>query len=211
MYLVTAPQWLRWLYPRQLVWDMPVEKDEKIIYLTFDDGPHPIATPFVLEQLQRYNAKATFFCIGNNVADHSEVYHRILAEGHTVGNHTHHHRNGWKTADDDYITDIQQAATLIDSSLFRPPYGRITRFQARLLQQAKKPYRIIMWSVLAADWDQAVTGQKCYENVILNARPGSIIVFHDSAKALDRLQYALPRVLDHFAQKGYRFEDISSQ
>jgi peptidoglycan/xylan/chitin deacetylase (PgdA/CDA1 family) len=227
MYFITPPRWLKWMYPG-LTWEMPVEKDEKILYLTFDDGPHPIATPFVLEQLKKYNAKATFFCIGRNVADHHDVYQQVLDEGHTVGNHTFDHLNGWKTDDRKYVADVMKAAELIDSKLFRPPYGKITRFQSSVLRkkqevtgdrhqasEADQPatinpqrFDIVMWNVLSADWDTRIDGKKCFENVVLHAKPGSIIVFHDSAKAMDRVQFALPLVLEHYRQKGFRFEAI---
>jgi len=214
MYLVNSPIWLRKLFSN-FVWDVPVEKDEKIIYLTFDDGPHPIATPFVLEQLKLYKAEATFFCIGRNVGDHGEIYKSILDHGHRVGNHTHNHLNGWKVKDHQYINDITEAAKLIDSKLFRPPYGRISKFQASTLTGKlselpvhHSPFTIIMWSVLSGDWDKNITGEKCYQNVVLNTKPGSIIVFHDSAKALERLEYALPKVLAYFAQQGYQFRAL---
>jgi peptidoglycan-N-acetylglucosamine deacetylase len=211
MYFVKASQWMKWIYPK-LVWDIPVGKGEKVIYFTFDDGPHPVATPFVLEQLRYHNAKATFFCIGRNVADHGEIYKRIIDEGHVVGNHTYNHLSGWKTKDREYINDIAKAAELVDSKLFRPPYGRITRFQARVLAEKnadnRQAFTVIMWSVLAADWDNKITGEKCYENVILNAGPGSIIVFHDSAKALERMQYALPKALAYYSKKGYEFKAL---
>ncbi len=224
MYFVTPPRWLKWMYSK-VIWEVPVEKDEKILYLTFDDGPHPIATPFVLDQLKLYNAKATFFCIGRNVADHGEIYKTVLDHGHKVGNHTYNHLNGWKVKDQQYINDITKAAELIDSKLFRPPYGRITKFQSATLRGklAEKVeltnhgstqsnevsgFNIIMWNALSGDWDKNITGEKCYENVVLNAKPGSIIVFHDSAKALERLQYALPKVLAYFAQQGYQFKAL---
>jgi peptidoglycan/xylan/chitin deacetylase (PgdA/CDA1 family) len=216
MYLTRSPRWLKWMYPN-LVWDVPVEKDEKFLYLTFDDGPHPIATPFVLDQLKLYNAKATFFCVGRNVADHNDIYKDIIEQGHKVGNHTYDHLNGWKVKDQEYIDDIAKAAELIDSKLFRPPYGRITKFQSSVLtgkisddqsQTSNPKFQIIMWSVLAGDWDKNITAEKCYENVVMNAKPGSIIVFHDSAKALERLQYALPKALAYFAQQGYQFKAL---
>ncbi len=219
MYLVKPPGWLKWIYPG-LIWDMHVEKDEKILYLTFDDGPHPIATPFVLDQLKKYNAKATFFCIGRNVADHGDIYKRIIDEEHAIGNHTFNHLNGWKVRDQEYIADIVKAAELIDSKMFRPPYGRITRFQSAVLRKesahGKQPttahhqsFNIIMWSVLSGDWDNKIDGKKCYENVVLNAKNGGIIVFHDSAKALERMQFALPKVLEYYTKEGFRFEAIS--
>jgi peptidoglycan-N-acetylglucosamine deacetylase len=200
------------MYP-DLIWDIHVEEDEKILYLTFDDGPHPIATPFVLDQLEKYDAKATFFCIGRNVVDHIDIYNRILDEDHEIGNHTFNHLNGWKTNDKRYIADILQAANVIDSNLFRPPYGRITRFQAKILTQFrtianKSGYKIIMWSVLSGDWDNKIDGKKCYDNVLLNAKSGSIVVFHDSAKALERLQFALPKVLEYYKNEGYQFKVI---
>lgn len=223
MYFVTAPRWMRWLYPG-LIWDMPVESDEKILYLTFDDGPHPIATPFVLDELKKYNAKGTFFCIGKNVVEYPLIFQRVLDEGHAAGNHTYNHFNGWKVKDKEYVDDILKAREVIDSKLFRPPYGRITRFQSKVLrkQLAGSPqpavtdtdpslkiqhskFNIIMWSVLSADWDNKIDGKKCYENVVLNAKSGSIIVFHDSAKALERLQFALPKVLEYYSQQGYLF------
>jgi peptidoglycan-N-acetylglucosamine deacetylase len=217
MYFVKAPRWLKWLYPN-LTWNIPVEKNEKVLYLTFDDGPHPVATPFVLDELKKHKAKATFFCIGKNVAAHSEIYKRSIDEGHTVGNHTQNHLNGWKVTDREYIDDILKASEYIDSKLFRPPYGRITRFQASVLsgkirnstkkKMLSSSFKIIMWDVLAADWDNTITTEKCYQNIILNASSGSIIVFHDSAKALEHIQYALPKVLEFYSQKGYRFKAL---
>jgi peptidoglycan/xylan/chitin deacetylase (PgdA/CDA1 family) len=217
MYFVKAPGWLKWLYPN-LTWKIAVEKGEKALYLTFDDGPHPIATPFVLDALAKYNAKASFFCIGKNVVDHSAIYKRIIDEGHTVGNHTFHHVNGWKVNDREYIDDVLKASEFIDSKLFRPPYGRITRFQSAVLRgklaaktQLKienSKFNIIMWDVLAADWDNKISGERCYENIICNATSGSIVVFHDSAKAMERMQYALPKVLDHYSQQGYTFKAL---
>jgi peptidoglycan/xylan/chitin deacetylase (PgdA/CDA1 family) len=203
MYLTTAPWLLRKLFPSHLVWDIP--NDSKKIYLTFDDGPHPVATPFVLDCLKEYNAKATFFCIGKNVEDYPEVYKRILDEGHRVGNHTHNHLSGKKTGDKEYFDDIVNAAQIIDSSLFRPPYGEITAFQANSLQ-AK--FKIIMWTVLSADFDIKITGEKCLQNVVKNTKTGSIIVFHDSEKAFKRLEYALPKALQQFSEKGYVMEAL---
>lgn len=168
----------------------------KAVYLTFDDGPHPEATPFVLDQLQRYNAKATFFCIGKNVVEHPDIYQRILEEGHTTGNHTHNHLNGWKTGTDKYLENIFEARKYIDSPLFRPPYGRITPFQIKQVKQRIPGAKIIMWDVLSADFDTEITGETCVQNVVFKLQPGSIIVFHDSTKAWDRLSYALPRVLE---------------
>jgi peptidoglycan/xylan/chitin deacetylase (PgdA/CDA1 family) len=207
LYLVKTPWWLKKWYG-SLVWDIPAAADDKVLYLTFDDGPHPVATPFVLDMLARYDATGTFFCIGKNVREHPQIYKRILEEGHRVGNHTQHHLNGWKSADAAYLEDIAQAAHYIDSDLFRPPYGRISAFQASLLQQPPYGYHIIMWDVLSADFDRGVQPGKCARNVIRHARPGSIVVFHDSEKAYPRLEAALPAVLEHFGGKGFRFEGI---
>lgn len=209
-YFAKTPWWLKRLYPR-CVWDIPVK--EKIIYLSFDDGPHPTATPYVLEQLRQFNAKATFFCIGKNVVEHAEIYRRIIDEGHRVGNHTFNHYNGWKVRDEQYLQNILQAGKYIDSNLFRPPYGKITRFQVKLLSGIKNSpssanFKIIMWDVLSGDFDTTISFEQCARNVIRHARPGSVIVFHDSEKAFPRMKEALPRVLDHFSKMEYRFEAI---
>lgn len=206
-YLIKTPWILKKIYPGYL-WS--IETKEKKLFLTFDDGPHPVATPFVLDQLKQYNAKATFFCIGKNVVAYPEIYKRILSEGHSVGNHTFNHLNGWKTKDETYLKDIALASTLIDSNLFRPPYGRIKSFQAKNLQpvlNGKKPI-IVMWDVLSADFETSVTPQNCLENVLLRSKPGSIIVFHDSEKAFSRLEYTLPRILKHFSENGFIFSQL---
>jgi peptidoglycan/xylan/chitin deacetylase (PgdA/CDA1 family) len=204
-YFIKTPWVLKKLYS-QCTWQ--VETAQKDIYLTFDDGPHPQATSFVLQELKKYNAKATFFCVGKNVKDFFEIYKQIIADGHKPGNHTYNHLNGWKTADKTYLDDIRQAADIIDSELFRPPYGKITRFQLKALQGKNFNLRTIMWNVLSGDFDEKITGENCYLNVVNNADPGSIVIFHDSLKALPRLQYALPATLDYFSQKGFQFKTI---
>jgi peptidoglycan/xylan/chitin deacetylase (PgdA/CDA1 family) len=209
-YLTKTPGLLKSLYPG-CIWNF--SKEEPVIYLTFDDGPHPLATPFVLDTLKQFNAKATFFCIGKNVAAHPDIYKRILIEGHTTGNHTYNHVNGWKTPDKEYIENVREARKYIDSKLFRPPYGRITKFQIRLLAASENvkqlsAFKIIMWDVLSADFDHSVSAEKCTKNVIKNAGPGSIVVFHDSEKAFQKLQTALPESLKYFINRGYRFEAI---
>ncbi len=210
LYLVKTPWWLKRLYPR-CIWDIPVK--DKIIYLTFDDGPHPEITPFVLDTLEQYQARATFFCIGKNVQAHPDVYQEILLRGHRTGNHTFNHLNGWKTDDAKYIRNITEAADYIDSDLFRPPYGRISKLQARLLSDppataGSKAFSIIMWTVLSGDFDTSLSADKCTVNVIVNTQPGSIVVFHDSTKAFPRMQTALPKTLQYFSARGYRFESI---
>jgi len=208
-YTIKMPWFIKKMYP-SLIWEKPTK--EKILYLTFDDGPHATATPFVLDELKKYNAKATFFCIGKNVAEHPGIYRRIIEEGHRAGNHTYNHLNGWKTKDEIYFQNVFEAAKYIDSDLFRPPYGRVTKFQAAVLQQSgkvpaigKQAFKIIMWSLLSGDFDTKLSPAGCLQNIILHAKPGYIIVFHDSTKAWERMSYALPQVLEYFSNKGYRF------
>jgi peptidoglycan/xylan/chitin deacetylase (PgdA/CDA1 family) len=206
IYFIKTPWLLKKLYP-ECMWE--VKSSEKNIYLTFDDGPHFQATPFVLQELKKYQATATFFCVGRNVKEYFEIYKQIISDGHKPGNHTFNHLNGWKTADKKYLEDITQAANLIDSDLFRPPYGKITKFQLKALRGEKFKLKTIMWNVLSGDFDEKVTPENCYLNVMNNTGPGSIITFHDSLKALPRLQYALPRVLEYFTEKGFQFKVIS--
>ena len=202
------PFFLPWIYP-QLTWRIPTT--EKQLYLTFDDGPHPVATQFVLDELKKYNAKATFFCIGKNVEEHFDLYTKIIDEGHAVGNHTYNHLNGWKVKDEVYLDNIFKAKKIIDSNLFRPPYGRITKFQLKQLPAEKYKLKTVMWSVLSGDFDKEVTGEECYLTVVKNAKEGSVVVFHDSEKAMKRLRYALPLVLKYFAEKGFEFRSISDK
>ena len=206
MYFIKTPFWLRLIY-RSCIWRKPTE--DKVLFLSFDDGPHPEATPFVLEQLASFNAKASFFCIGKNVQLFPEIYAAIITAGHTVGNHTQNHMNGWENKTDHYIADIQEASKLIHSNLFRPPYGRISFAQIKALRSDPSlPQDIMMWDVLSGDFDTNITGEACAQNVIQHAGPGSIIVFHDSAKAMDRLRVALPKVLAHFSKLGYQFKAL---
>lgn len=195
------------LFPKELIWRMP-QAEKPTIYLTFDDGPHPTITPFVLEQLATYNAQATFFCIGKNVQNHPEVYERVIAAGHAVGNHTQNHLNGWKTDSQDYLDNIQEAANHIYSRIFRPPYGRIKLAQAKALYGQQHSWRIYMWDILSADFDTSITGKECLNHVLKHIAPGSIIVFHDSEKAWDRMSYALPRVLQFCKQKNWAMEAL---
>jgi len=205
-YTPYMPSWLTRLFP-SMVWK--ITTNEKALYLTFDDGPHKTATPFVLDVLKQYNAKATFFCIGKNVQAQPGIYERILNEGHSVGNHTFNHLNGWDTKNQLYIKDIEAAADYIDAKLFRPPYGKVSPFVARMLR-LKLNYTIIMWHVLSGDFDEKISPQKCAENVLLHSKPGSIIVFHDSTKAWSRMHYALPKILEYFNKEGYTFKAIQA-
>ena len=206
LYLVKTPWWLKKIYPG-CVWQMPPAN--KTIYLSFDDGPHPEITPFVLAELKKYHAEATFFCIGKNVINHPAAYQQILAEGHSVGNHSHNHLNGWKTADEIYLGDVNLAKEYIHSNLFRPPYGRATKVQLKML--AMPPYELtpIMWTVLSGDFDAKLTKEKCLDNVLQSTKDGSIVLFHDSEKAFDKMKYALPKLLEHFSAKGYSFKKIN--
>jgi len=203
-YTTRIPSWFIKLNS-SLVWN--IETKEKELYLTFDDGPHETATPFVLDQLKIFNAKATFFCVGKNVKAYTNIYQRILDEGHACGNHTFTHVNGWQTKNSVYINDIAEAAKYIDSKLFRPPYGRISPFVSKMLRTALH-YKIIMWHVLSGDFDKSISPQQCLENVLLNAKPGSIIVFHDSTKAWERMQFALPATLKYYAERGFSFKAL---
>ncbi|WP_299064313.1 polysaccharide deacetylase family protein [uncultured Polaribacter sp.] len=188
--------------------------DKKEIFLTFDDGPTPEITQFVLSELKKYNAKATFFCIGKNIQNHPEIFNTIIIDGHTIGNHTQNHLKGWKTDNSRYLDDFlacektitQFNKSTITQKIFRPPYGKIKKKQAKEI--FKKGYKIIMWNVLSADFDTTISKEKCLENVLKNTEKGSIIVFHDSIKAAERMQYALPKVLKHFSEKGFVFRAI---
>lgn len=202
MYLVKNPSLLKKVFP-SLLWK--VKTKEKELYITFDDGPHPTITPWVLDMLDQFEAKATFFCIGKNVELYPEVYQEIIKRGHSIGNHTHNHHNGWKTLTKDYVANTQKAAEVIDSKLFRPPYGKIKPAQIRRL---KGDYKIVMWSVISGDFDQNLLGEECLNNVVQNTEKGNIIVFHDSEKAEKNMKYALPRLLNHFKQIGWKFKAL---
>lgn len=196
------------------IWEMPSES--KTLYLTFDDGPTPEITNWTLDVLDKYKAKATFFCIGKNISQHPEIFKNIQNKGHKIGNHTNNHIKGWRTSTKNYLANINEAQKVIDLQqnktdsrsqiLFRPPYGQIRPKQGKAL--AELGYKVIMWNVLAFDWDKDVAKEKCLENVISNAKEGSVIVFHDSVKAEKNMSYALPKVLEHFSKKGYTFKSI---
>jgi peptidoglycan-N-acetylglucosamine deacetylase len=192
------------------IWDIPNSK--KVVYLTFDDGPTPEITNWTLQQLQNYNARATFFCIGKNIDKYPEIFQKIIANGHVVGNHTFDHLNGWEIATPAYINNVEICKSAICNqqstinNLFRPPYGKIKPSQSKKLR--KLGYKIIMWDVLSADFDANVLPQKCLENVISNVQSGSIIVFHDSQKAFRNLEYSLPRTLQFLTENGFTFDVI---
>lgn len=205
-YLVKTPWWMKKLYPGCL-WD--IETKNKTLYLTFDDGPNPVITPFILEKLKKHNAKATFFCIGENVKKYPAIFQRIIDEGHAVGNHTQHHINGWKTSDENYLKDYDEAGNYISSNLFRPPYGRIKKSQIKLLTSRNKLLKIVMWNILAGDWDADLQPEKCLERVLKATNNGDIIVFHDSEKAWERMSYSLPILLEHYYSVGFQFNSIA--
>ena len=195
------------------VWTIP--NDEKKVFLTFDDGPTPEITEWVVAQLKKYNFKATFFCIGNNIAKHLELFNQLITEGHAIGNHTFNHVKGWNTPNKTYLKEVENCeeeikkASIkhIPSKLFRPPYGKIKPSQSRKLR--KLGYKIIMWDVLSADYKQTITKEKCLENVVKNVESGSVIVFHDSIKAFTNLEYVLPKTLQFLSENGYQCEIIS--
>jgi peptidoglycan/xylan/chitin deacetylase (PgdA/CDA1 family) len=213
---VKTPFFIRWFYPKY-IWKKPTDK--KIIYLTFDDGPTPKITSWVLDQLKTRNAKATFFCIGSNIESNPELFQRIQKEGHIIGNHTNTHIKGWKTSTKTYLKEAEITEQTIETNsitntkaalnkkerLFRPPYGQITNNQGRQLR--KKGYNIIMWSVLTFDWENTLTKEKCLKNS-LKTKSGDIIVFHDSVKASKNLQFALPQFLKYYSEKGYEFKTL---
>lgn len=210
---VKTPAIVKRLFPKY-VWDIPTT--DKVLYLTFDDGPTPEITEWTLDILNQFNAKATFFCLGDNIEKNPGIFYRILDEGHAVGNHTFHHARGWKTKTDVYVKEVLRTQIVIENlilnsefriqNLFRPPYGQITLQQGYNL--LKLGYKIIMWDVIAFDWKDSISGEKCQENVISKAKSGSIVVFHDSLKASKNMQYALPKVLDYFSKKGFEFKRI---
>jgi len=178
---------------------------EKIIYLTFDDGPIPETTPEILSILKNHQLQATFFCVGDNVRKHPEIFEMVRSEGHSIGNHSFSHLNGWRTPPGAFVENIHRCNEYFKTNLFRPPYGRFTFSQYMLL---RKEFRFILWSLLTRDFRSSTTREKCLSNAIDNSQAGSIVVFHDSLKAVENVRYALPRFLDHFLEKGYRFEGI---
>lgn len=226
-YFIRTPGLLKFIF-RNWVWRFSAK--EKVLYLTFDDGPTPEITEWTLNELKKNKAKATFFCIGKNIAQHPEIFQKIIEEKHSVGNHTNNHLNGWETTTAAYLQNIEgsekyfeeystlkavtlslpvRQASAVEGQylkLFRPPYGRLTLKQSRKIR--KKGYKIIMWDVLSADFDPSVSNEKCLENVIRNIQNGSVIVFHDSVKASEKLKFVLPKILEYYTDKGFYFNSI---
>ncbi|MGW1454007.1 polysaccharide deacetylase family protein [Salegentibacter agarivorans] len=226
-FFIKYPSILRKLYPNRIT----QIQDKKSIYLTFDDGPIPEITPWVLEQLKQYNVKATFFCIGDNIRKNPEIFRQLLKEEHSIGNHTFNHLNGWKTITEVYVENVIKAEEILlenrkqrrenreekrdnnnpkpvtsAQKLFRPPYGKIKNSQATEL--VKLNYKIVMWDVLSGDFENRISKEKCFKNVLNNASDGSTIVFHDSQKAFRNLEYTLPKVLEYYAEKGFSFKPL---
>ncbi len=201
LYWIKTNRIIKWIFPNY-IWDI---SNDKSVYLTFDDGPTPIITEWVLMQLKKYNVKATFFCIGDNIQKFPRIFNQIISEGHSIGNHTNNHLDGWKTTDKVYLANVNTCQLQITTrnsqicNLFRPPYGKITPSQSRQLR--KLGYKIIMWDVLSADFDTSISKEQCLQNVLKNIQTGSIIVFHDSTKAFERLEYVLPKVLEFLQNK----------
>jgi peptidoglycan-N-acetylglucosamine deacetylase len=204
MFLHHSPFWLKAFFPG-FTWHIPTK--EKSIFLTFDDGPIPDITENVLEILAKFNAKATFFSIGNNVLKHPDVYEMVKNGGHSIGNHTFNHMNGWKTEDAIYLENIDkcQQQLNLETKLFRPPYGRIKKSQSKVVLQDKQ---IIMWDVLSGDFSPEIHPEVCLKKSIQHTRPGSIVLFHDSIKASKNMLHTLPRYLETFTERGYRFEAL---
>lgn len=225
-YFAKTPKLIQNLF-EGYTWKIATSKKE--IYLTFDDGPTPKITPWVLNTLSKFNAKATFFCVGDNIKKHPEIFKKIISHNHSIGNHTFNHLKGWKTKTNKYIKNVDETENVIKrleteeqrlksnniqntnnqklaTKFFRPPYGKIKPKQAKVLQ--KKGYQIIMWDVLSADFDQEIKPEKCFQNVINNSQNGSIVVFHDSEKAFKNLEYTLPKILKHYAEKGFVFKSL---
>jgi peptidoglycan/xylan/chitin deacetylase (PgdA/CDA1 family) len=208
LYWIKTPRLIKKLFPH-FVWELPTDK--KIVYLTFDDGPTPEITEWILLQLKKFDAKATFFCLGKNIQAEPVLFSKILDDGHVVGNHTFDHLNGWKSNDNEYLQNITKkvsnSAKIENFSnnrirqIFRPPYGKIRFSQAKKLRALD--YKIIMWDILSADFDASVSPEKCYENTTNKIQNGSIVVFHDSEKAFRNLEHALPKALDFLQKKGF--------
>lgn len=192
------------LFPH-FMWSVPTK--DKQIFITFDDGPIPKVTPWVVDQLNQFDAKATFFMVGENVFNNQQEYLQVKEEGHRIGNHTYNHVNGWETPFSEYLRNIDQCDEAMGSESvhFRPPYGKISKRQRKELLKTKV---VVMWDVLSADFDPRISGETCLSKTIRATDPGSIVLFHDSVKSEKRVRYALPRFLDHFSNKGYQFKSL---
>ena len=196
MYIIKTPKLIRKLFPNYL-WNKSRKKP--YVYFTFDDGPIPEVTPWVLDILKAYDMHATFFCVGDNVRKNGNIYNRLISEGHSVGNHSYSHKSGWGSDLENYLNDVELCGSFVHSDLFRPPYGRLKPQQAEAIRHQ---YQIVMWDVLSGDFDQNISAEQCYQNVVQNLKPGSIIVFHDNVKSFDTLKEVLPRVIEYCQSQG---------
>ena len=198
---IRVPKFIRRLFP-DLVWKI---EDERGVYITFDDGPTPGITEWILATLKRYDAKATFFVLGKNVEQYPDLYRKILADGHSVGNHTYSHQKGVKMSLERYLEDIAFASNSVKSNLFRPPYARVTPSQLRAVT---KHYKVVMWSIISRDYNRKITGEICLRGVLPHIKAGEIILFHDSEKSFANMSYALPKTLEHIAKLGLKCKAI---
>ena len=194
------------LFFKDIIWKVNTNKKE--IYLTFDDGPHPEITPWVLNELDKYKAKATFFCLGKNIEQFPNVFSEIIAKGHCIGNHSYDHVHGWKYSFKSYISNVDRCEKLTSSKFFRPPHGRMKPTQVNYL---KKRYTIVMWDVIGRDYDNTITKEQCLESIINTTKPGSIVLLHDNEKSKESMQYALPRLLEYFSLKGFQFKELNTE
>ena len=203
---VNPPYLVKKILNENLIWEIPVSKKE--IFVTFDDGPTTELTEWILDTLKKFNAKATFFCVGNNVKNHPELHQKILQDGHSIGNHTFDHLNGWKSTTKDYLRNVIQCSKYIESELFRPPYAKIKPMQ---IEGLKNKFSIVQWSVMSYDYDNTISMETCLDNVINHSKRGSIVVFHDNLKAKENLFYTLPRFLEYFSKKRFHFEPLTKE
>jgi peptidoglycan/xylan/chitin deacetylase (PgdA/CDA1 family) len=208
-YWVKTNRFIKWIFPKY-VWDIP--NSGKKVFLTFDDGPTPEVTQWALSQLQQFNAKATFFCIGNNIESHPDIFKKVLDDGHAIGNHTFNHLNGWQHDNRKYLENVRQCADSInkltvETKLFRPPYGKVKKSQAKILRESG--YEIVMWDILSADFDHSITPEQCLNHVIKNIESGSVVIFHDSVKGFKNLEYVLPKTLAFLKENGYECAAIA--
>ena len=200
--LIKTPTLIQFFFP-SLLWSK--KRDKKILYLTFDDGPYNMLSPFILDELKKYKAKATFFYLGSKAEKYPQLIKRCKDENHKIGNHTYSHPNGWKTKNNRYYQDIEKANKLLNSNLFRPPYGRIKPSQ---INHLKKYYKIIMWDILSWDFDKKTSPEECYNNIINNTKSGSIIVLHENEKSAKNVKEVLPKILSYFSSQGFKFEKL---
>lgn len=199
MRLFSPPKILKIFFPK-MIWDKP--QGQKRIFLTFDDGPHPTITPKVINLLSNFNARATFFCVGNNIKKYPSTFEMLQKANHLVGNHTFNHNDGFSSTDENFYSEIEETENLTNTGFFRPPHGKI---KPRQIRHLSKKYKIIAWSVIAYDWDKTLSPEKIFEKILRNARDGSIIAFHDNEKAEKNMLAVLPQVLEHFSKLGYHF------